>query len=99
MEENDWQPVRIAPKETIARFHCPDPGEVSKWGRADKLAGSLIRVRISEEAREQLQTQHRLYLHCHARRFVEVHPEDAARLWPEIEGSYIGLCEHQILAD
>lgn len=96
---DDWQPVRIAPREHVLRFHFIDPGEVSKWNRTEILTGKIIRVRPSEEAWQELQAEHRLHLKCNARMFVEVHPGDAHSLWPEHEGSYIGLCEYQILAD
>jgi hypothetical protein len=98
-ENEGWQPVRIAPKEKVAPYHNPDPGNVSKWGRASALGGEIIRVRLSEDAKFYLAKEHSEVLGCSPERFVEVHPDDAHRLWPECDGSFVGLCEHQIEAD
>ena len=89
---SEWQPARIAGSEHVLRFHKIDPLATSRF------AGALIRVRRSDEAHKQLHSELKLWLGCDSEYTVEVHPEDAHKLWPDVDGN-IGLCEHQILTD
>lgn len=87
-----WQPARIADSKHVLQFHVIDPLAVSRF------VGEIVRVRKSDEAFRELIGEHRNALGCNATYMLEVHPEDARRLWPDID-SNVGLCEHQILTD
>ena len=89
---SEWQPARIAGSKHVLQFHQRDPLATSCF------AGEIVRVRKSDEAFAELIDEHRDYLGCHATYMLEVHPDDARRLWPDIN-SNIGICEHQILTD
>lgn len=90
----EWQPAIIAPREHVAKLHSVEPGFVSRY------AGAVVRVRENEACRRSVGAQQKLYLGCpgHA---IEVHPEDAARLWPEDFEEYgnVALCTCAVLTD
>lgn len=88
----DWQPAIIASAEHIRKMH---PRSLSD--EVSKYAGQRIRVRENEAAHEALKRLRHSFLNCQGKG-IEVHPEDAARLWPELEGN-VSLCTCDILMD
>jgi hypothetical protein len=93
--DGEWQPAVIATREYILQFHLND------YGRVSKHAGKLIRVRINEETKLLFMSIRNQQNGCSANISLEVHPDDAALLWPEdtMAGYRITLCEHCVLTD
>lgn len=87
MEEQEWQPVRIAPLSHVSKFHlkCEPDDEVG--------CGQIIRVRPTGEIRHDQW--------CEGGKCYEIHPEDRTRVgFNEILWSYPQLiCEHGFFAD
>jgi hypothetical protein len=94
MKDNDtWQPAVIADSAYTLRSHTTDPGQVTRF------AGQRIRVRLSDEPGKQVGTAARLWLGCNGRH-LEVHPEDAQRLWPDIaEEANVTVCDCELWLD
>jgi hypothetical protein len=93
-EPDDWQPAIIADSKHCLRFHRIDPGQTTCH------AGKKIRVRPCQEAHHFLKALSFLHLGCLGQH-LEVHPEDAERLWPEItaRGEIASVCDCQLLLD
>jgi hypothetical protein len=91
---SDWTPAIIAPHEHVAALHTGDPSEVTKY------AGTKVRVRESQEARDAMDVTRKLLLGCPGYS-VEMHPEDAEQLWPELteNGTNVTVCTCVLLMD
>ena len=91
---SEWQPAVIASHEHVAKLHSTEPGYVSR------LAGVVIRVRENEECHKAMHAKQHFYLGCNGRS-IEVHPEDAERLFPEDFEQYgnVALCTCAVLMD
>lgn len=93
MNDSEWYPAIIANKEHILKFHTIDGGRVSS------MAGQRVRVRPSTEAQQEMEQKKLQSMGCHGRH-LEVHPEDAERLWPDLVPEFkISICDCQILTD
>lgn len=91
-EPMEWQPAIIAPSEQVTRLHGVDTGEVSKF------AGQRIRVRPSIHEVHSIT----IAMYCPTKQVIEVHPEDAKRLWPDMFPRYgqpIQICTCRVLMD
>ncbi len=90
----DWQPAVIAPRSHVEKLHKIDPGAVSQY------AGQTIRVRKNDDAQKKVGELVRRELGCTGR-MVEVHREDAERLWPREleEADNVCICTCAILTD
>jgi hypothetical protein len=84
VDEQDWQPVRIASTEQILA-RSPGHNVADTPARA---IGKIIRVRPLSTSPP-----------CDAGRYFEVHPDDWEILGPPAWASQVCICEYQILAD
>jgi hypothetical protein len=95
--DSHWNHAVIASRGHITLFHQFDNGLISRF------AGETIRIRPCSNLRKLLDLAviHRSVLECNANTFVEVHPEDAKRLWPEDvnDQDLIVLCEYCFFTD
>lgn len=90
----EWQPAIIAPIEHVLKSHTRTAGMVARF------AGEKIRVRRNAEGHASLAADAQRVLGCNGEH-LEVHPEDADRLWPEFreDGSNISVCTCEIFMD
>lgn len=86
-----WQPAVIASTEHALKFHKLDPKAVTRH------AGEILRVRKNKDADKALRADRYLLLGCRGEG-LELHPEDAARLFPEIDCN-VSLCTCYLLMD
>ena len=92
-EPSDWIPAVIVTHERLLWFHTHDAGQVTKF------AGRTIKVRRVHDVDPYLIEQAREKLGCIAQR-VEVHPDDAWELWPDLASrSRVTLCDCDLLMD
>ena len=83
-DENEWQPVRIAPISNVQFCDWKEADE--RWVRHQ---GEIVRVRpLGPDSQSPM---------CKGRWF-EVKPEDCSRIEGR-PGQRVRMCEHQILAD
>jgi hypothetical protein len=85
-EENEWQPVRIAP------VNCPYERQLNdrEQARYDAAKLKIVRVKpVTVTSRKVL---------CPGRHF-ELHPTDAEMIYGYSVMPNVIACEHQILAD
>lgn len=90
----DWQPAILASPEHVSKFHCINSPDVAAH------AGKSVRVRVTNCVPPSIKAKFKLFLDCHAEQFLEVHPEDAEKLWPDDErGLRTTICACCILTD
>jgi hypothetical protein len=90
LQEN-WQPAVIAPSEYVLKFHKVDPRAVTRY------AGQVVRIRRNEDADNYSRASRWLMLGCRGEG-LELHAEDAKRLFPDIE-ERVTLCTCYLLMD
>lgn len=94
---SEWQPAVLATKEHLLQFHTKDPGRVSAH------AGQIIRVQkltTTDSMLFKIKALMFLHLGCKGE-YLQVHPDDAKRLWPDDEDGEtpLVLCEHSVMTD
>jgi|SRR5712664_1474315 len=91
---SDWTPAIIAMHEHALKFHKTDPGQVTRF------AGEKVRVRLNDDADAAWRAERHLFMGCVARG-LEVHPDDAMRLWPDLaeNNTNVTICECVLLMD
>ncbi len=91
VQRNAWQPAVIASTEHVKKLHKIDPCAVTQY------AGKIMRVRRNKDADEALRAERLLWLGCRGEG-LELHPEDAAKYFPDIEEK-VSLCTCYLFMD
>jgi hypothetical protein len=91
----NWQPAIIASRKQVILLHGHDEGEVTQF------AGQKIRVRLLPPEMGGSITVAR---YCPTKELIEVHPEDAERLWPwmfprDCNRHPVRICTCRVLLD
>ena len=88
---HEWQPAIIAPRKYVEAHHSGrDEGRVSCF------AGERIKVRELDESYREM-SYVMLNYGCKGRP-LEVHPDDAQRLWPSCSDLTM-ICDCRVLVD
>lgn len=98
-----WQPAILASAEHVMKFHTVSPHLHGFYtDRLTTKAGERIRIAPMMEAPSNalaINCSRFMLFGCTATTFFRVHPEDAARVFPESDPEYCTICEHTFLTD
>lgn len=93
MNNSEWYPAIIATRKHLEELHTTVPDQSST-----DFAGERIRVRPHDDADREL-AKEKLFRGCKGK-LLEVHPEDAERLWPDLnEYHRLAICTCAVLTD